>query len=110
MLGILGLPINDQILEIMRGVSERIASEAAEASKVDQHHQHNSGKHTKKASKTTLLSSAKVVADCPRCLGAGFRHDSSAKHDKKQKEKCKNCITCKGRHCFLFRFLHIHST
>lgn len=107
MLGILGLPINEQILEIMRGVSERIASEA---SKVDQHHQHNSGKHIKKASKATLLSSAKIVADCPRCLGAGFRHDSSAKHDKKQKEKCKNCITCKGRICFLFRFLRIHTT
>jgi len=84
-MGILGLPINDQILEIMREVTEKIAAETSSETK---------GKN-KKPSKT-LLSSAKVLNDCPRCLGAGFRHDSSAKHDKKQKEKCKNCITCKG--------------
>jgi hypothetical protein len=89
-MGILGLPINDQILEIMRGMADKVAEETLEPKNF-------SGKHSKQPK--TLLPPAKVISDCPRCLGLGFRHDSSAKHDKKQKEKCKNCTTCKGT-CF----------
>ncbi|KAI9095459.1 hypothetical protein DFS34DRAFT_582097 [Phlyctochytrium arcticum] len=37
---------------------------------------------------------------CPCCDGNGFRHTSSAKHDKKKTERCKSCIPCKGNISF----------
>lgn len=55
-----------------------------------------------------LLSSPKQPAEvsrssvaCPRCLGAGFRHDSSSKHDKKASDKCKHCTSCKGKNILI---------
>ena len=98
-MGILGLPINIQILEIMRGVAAQVATEAAEVNESRKLARQSKALSPNNDRQSKLLISSnhpKVISNCPRCLGAGFRHDSSAKHDKKQEEKCKYCITCKG--------------
>jgi hypothetical protein len=74
MIGILGIPIDEQVLKIMKEVTQVLRPPLIEM-----------------ASK-----SANESTDCPRCLGMGFRHNSSSKHDKKLNERCKACITCKG--------------
>ncbi|KAJ3382242.1 hypothetical protein HDU84_004415 [Entophlyctis sp. JEL0112] len=37
----------------------------------------------------------KATIDCPKCLGKGWNHDSTTKHDKNAKLRCKACTTCK---------------
>lgn len=73
MLGILGIPITEQVLEIMRMVNN-----ANESTYVQEPTQHDS------------------KTKCPRCQGVGFTHESSAKHTAKQGEKCKHCKKCLG--------------
>ncbi|KAI8810520.1 hypothetical protein BJ742DRAFT_180514 [Cladochytrium replicatum] len=33
---------------------------------------------------------------CPRCKGAGFRHENAGKHDRPKDVKCKSCQTCQA--------------
>lgn len=68
MMGILGIAINDKVIQILGQIS------------------HNQ----------TEGEGAKSQKACPKCDGKGFLHESSVKHDKKAQEKCKNCIKCKG--------------
>ncbi|KAJ3302196.1 hypothetical protein HDV03_005254 [Kappamyces sp. JEL0829] len=75
MLGILGLEINQEILDILKSLT------------APQKQTHG---------KPSFLSLAKQTVDCPKCLGAGYKHDSSSKHDKKGNERCKHCSSCKA--------------
>ena len=75
--GILGLPLDENIINIIKSV------------KVP----------TKGPDFPTLVrldEDSKLDQSCPKCVGKGFLHESSAKHDKKPEEKCKKCIVCKG--------------
>ncbi|KAJ3081219.1 hypothetical protein HDU99_006262 [Rhizoclosmatium hyalinum] len=38
----------------------------------------------------------KKTIDCPRCAARGWKHESTARHDKKDNIRCKSCINCKA--------------
>jgi hypothetical protein len=78
MMGILGIPIDEQILGIMKEMTAR----QKQATFVEMEAQ--------------VSNPQEQATQCPRCLGAGFRHDSSSKHDKKPNERCKGCVKCRG--------------
>lgn len=82
MLGILGLPIDDKILQVLKSVTQEMAPQKEV--------------HSKGGLKKPKSGALKKTTNCPRCQGAGFRHDSSSKHDKPPTEKCKSCTKCKG--------------
>ncbi|KAI8926013.1 hypothetical protein BC831DRAFT_400492 [Entophlyctis helioformis] len=80
MMGVLGVPIDETIYAAMLSVT------AASVPVGDAAHPYK---------RKTLVSTDETAGPCPRCDGAGFRHDSSVKHDRKKGEKCKNCTACK---------------
>jgi xanthosine utilization system XapX-like protein len=68
MAGIIGIPITEKVIKIIKSITKDLDVKVVKT----------------------------VQSVCPRCLGAGYRHDSSLKHDKKSNEKCKLCTPCKG--------------
>ncbi|KAJ3077015.1 hypothetical protein HDU98_009416 [Podochytrium sp. JEL0797] len=38
----------------------------------------------------------KKMIDCPRCTARGWKHESTAKHERNEKTRCKNCVNCKA--------------
>ncbi|KAI8803398.1 hypothetical protein BJ742DRAFT_828781 [Cladochytrium replicatum] len=42
------------------------------------------------------LEDWKRRTSCPRCKGAGFRHENGGKHDRPKEVKCKSCQTCQA--------------
>ncbi|KAI8893778.1 hypothetical protein BC833DRAFT_624558 [Globomyces pollinis-pini] len=76
MMGILGIPITEEVLKIMQQLTTGPGKE------VDQRQQ--------------VLEMLAQKVKCPKCEGLGFKHESSTKHDRKPNERCKTCAVCKG--------------
>nr|KAJ3420659.1 hypothetical protein HK105_005407 [Polyrhizophydium stewartii] len=107
MMGILGVPIDETVFSAM--LMAAVAMSASSAASLGRN----------ESMRRPLVVPDEVAGPCPRCEGLGFRHDSSAKHDKKKTDKskgfvhataerahdvpehlrcffCKDCPTCKG--------------
>ncbi|KAL2912145.1 hypothetical protein HK105_208346 [Polyrhizophydium stewartii] len=84
MMGILGVPIDETVFSAM--LMAAVAMSASSAASLGRN----------ESMRRPLVVPDEVAGPCPRCEGLGFRHDSSAKHDKKKTDKCKHCTACKA--------------
>ncbi|KAJ3254033.1 hypothetical protein HK103_007572 [Boothiomyces macroporosus] len=83
-MGILGLPIQGQVLQIVKSMTHtpQPKKKLMEGLFDDEEEE--------------LANPAEKKGACPKCNGAGFKHESSMKHKGKAADKCKHCNTCKG--------------
>ncbi|KAI9209780.1 uncharacterized protein BJ171DRAFT_485005 [Polychytrium aggregatum] len=54
------------------------------------------GKNQAPALPTSVLPEHLQTTKCPKCEGAGWRHESSIRHDTRATVRCKNCVACRG--------------